>query len=165
MEAFSKLGIDGWSIVLYLVNIGVLLALLTKLLYKPLLRLMDERRELVEKNLKETERLRKQFDEESKRRAAETRDILLKMQAEVVTAKAQAEVKAKELLAQADAERERVLEEARREAEQAKQGVLKEAERETQKRIEQTVLHVLKNKLPADVVKASVASAWKDLQS
>lgn len=163
MEAFSRLGIDGWSMLLYLVNIGLLLGLLTKLLYKPLLRVMDERRDTIEKQLKETEHLRKTFEVESKKQAKETKELVLKMQAEVMTAKSQAEARAKELMAEADAERERLLDAARAEAEQMKQGVLKAAEKETQKRIEQTILHVLQNKLPKEVVQESVKAAWKEL--
>lgn len=163
MEALQKLGIDGWSILLYLVNMGILLTVLTKLLYKPLLRFMDERREIVRKNLQETELLKTKFAEESKRQTQETKDLLVKMQSEVAAAKAQAEVRAKELIAEADTRREQMLEEARRQVEETKKGILKEVEKETQKRIEQTILHVLKNKIPADIVKSSVEAAWKDL--
>lgn len=163
MEALQKLGIDGWSILLYLVNMGILLGVLTKFLYRPLLKFMDERRDIVRKNLQETELLKTKFTEESKRQAQETKDLLVKMQSEVAAAKAQAEVRAKELIAEADTRREQMLEEARRQVEETKKGVLKEVEKETQKRIEQTILHVLKNKIPADIVKSSVEAAWKDL--
>ncbi|MBP6944722.1 ATP synthase F0 subunit B [Patescibacteria group bacterium] len=165
MDALQKLGIDGWSILLYLVNMGLLLALLTKFLYRPLLKVMDDRRETVRKNLQETELLKTKFAEESKRQAQETKDLLVKMQSEVAAAKAQAEVRAKELIAEADTRREQMLEEARRQVDETKKGVLKEVEKETQKRIEQTILHVLKNKIPADIVKSSVEAAWKDLQA
>lgn len=165
MDALQKLGIDGWSILLYLVNMGLLLALLTKFLYRPLLKVMDDRRETVRKNLQETELLKTKFAEESKRQAQETKDLLVKMQSEVAAAKAQAEVRAKELIAEADTRREQMLEEARRQVDETKKGVLKEVEKETQKRIEQTILHVLKNKIPADVVKSSVEAAWKDLHA
>lgn len=165
MDALQKLGIDGWSIVLYLVNMGILLGVLTKLLYRPLLKMMDERRETVRKNLQEAELLKTKFAEESKRQQQETKELLLKMQAEVASAKTQAEIQAKELLAQADARREEILEDARRRVEEKEKGMLKEVEKETQKRIEQTILHVLKNKIPADVVKSSVQAAWKDLHS
>lgn len=165
MEALQKLGIDGWSVLLYLVNMGILLGVLTKLLYKPLLGFMDERREIVRKNLQETELLKAKFEEESKRQTQETKDLLVKMQSEVAAAKAQAEVRAKELIAEADVRREQMLEDARRQVEETKKGILKEVETETQKRIEQTILHVLKNKIPADVVKSSVQAAWKDLHA
>ena len=163
MEALQKLGIDGWSILLYLVNMGILLGVLTKFLYRPLLKFMDERRDIVRKNLQETELLKTKFTEESKRQTQETKDLLVKMQSEVAAAKAQAEVRAKELIAEADTRREQMLEEARRQVEETKKGILKEVEKETQKRIEQTILHVLKNKIPADIVKSSVEAAWKDL--
>lgn len=165
MGALQKLGIDGWSILLYLVNMGILLAVLTKLLYKPLLKLMDDRRETVRANLQETEMLKTKFVEESSRQARETQDLLLKMQSEITVAKAQAEVRAKELIAEADVRREQILEDARRQVAETEKGILKEVEKETQKRIEQTILHVLKNKIPADIVKSSVLEAWKDLRS
>lgn len=165
MGALQKLGIDGWSILLYLVNMGILLGVLTKLLYKPLLKLMDDRRETVRNNLQETELLKTKFVEESARQARETQDLLLKMQSEITSAKAQAEVRAKELIAEADVRREQILEDARRQVAETEKGILKEVEKETQKRIEQTILHVLKHKIPADIVKSSVLEAWKDLHS
>jgi hypothetical protein len=55
-------------------------------------------------------------------------------------------VRAKELIAEADARREQMLEEARRQVDETKKGILKEVETETQKRIEQTILHVLKTR-------------------
>ena len=58
-----------------------------------------------------------------------------------------------------------MLEEARRQVDETKKGILKEVETETQKRIEQTILHVLKNKIPAEVVKSSVQADWKDLHA
>ncbi len=165
MDAFAKLGIDWKSMLLYLINMGLLLTLLTRWLYRPLLKIMDDRREMVRKNLQETELLKTKFAEESKRQAQETKDLLIKMQSEVAAAKAQAEVRAKELIAEADARREQMLEEARRQVDETKKGILKEVETETQKRIEQTILHVLKNKIPAEVVKSSVQAAWKDLHA
>lgn len=148
---------------LYFVNMGILLALLTKLLYKPLLKFMDERRELVRRNLQETELLKAKFEEETRRRELENRAAMERMQSDVVAAKTSAEARAKELIAEADKRREEMMEEARRDIEEAKSQILKEAEKETQKRIEDTVMHVLRNKIPADVVKASVQSAWKEL--
>ncbi len=165
MEALQKLGIDGWSVLLYLVNIGFLLFVLTRLLYRPLLKFMDERRATIKNNLHETEQLRARFEEQGKKQAKETKALLAQMQAEVTAAKAQAEKQAKVLMAEADARRDQILEEARRQADETKKGILKEAETETQKRIEQTILHVLKNKIPTDIVKSSVQAAWKDLYS
>lgn len=165
MEVLQKLGIDGWSVLLYVVNMGILLGVLTKLLYRPLLKMMDERRDTIRKNLEESELLKVKFLEESTRQAKETKDLLMKMQSEVSATKAQAEVRAKELIAEADVRREQMLEEARRQVKETEDGLLKEVEKEIHKRIEQTILHVLKNKIPADVVKSSVQAAWKDLYS
>lgn len=163
MEAFAKLGIDWKSMLLYLVNMGLLLALLTRWLYRPLLKVMDERRETVRKSLADAELLKHAFETESKRQKRETQDLLTKMQAEVTSAKTQAEARAKELIADAEARRTQMLADVRQEVEQTKQGMLKEVETEILSRIEKTVLHVLKHKVPEGVVRASAQESWQDL--
>lgn len=165
MEALQKLGIDGWSLLLYFVNTGILIAILSRLLYRPLLRFLDERRETIKKNLHETDVLRKKFESEMEKQQSETKHLLQRMQSEVATAKTQAEARAKELMAEADRRREEMLEQARREVEETKAGLLKEVEKETQRRIEETILHVLKNKIPADVVREGVRASWKELNA
>ena len=47
MDALQKLGIDGWSLVLYLVNYGILFFVLGKYVYKPLAKAMDARSEKI----------------------------------------------------------------------------------------------------------------------
>lgn len=165
MEVLQKLGIDWWSMLLYLVNTGLLLVLLTKLLYKPLLRLMDERRETVRRSLEETELLKQSFAQETARRDQEMQASMERLQAEVLAAKKQAEHRVQDMMVEAEQERTRLLDEARKQIKSEKERLMKDVESDTRKRIEQTILFVLKNKIPADLVQKSVESAWKELYS
>ncbi len=165
MDALQKLGIDGWSMLLYLVNTGLLLVLLTKLLYRPLLSMLDERRDTIRRNLHETELLKQRFAEETKQREKETRAAMDRLQADIVLAKEQAESRVKTLLANAEQERDALLEKARIQIQAEKGRLLKEVEVESRKRIEQTILFVLKNKIPEATVRASVEEAWKELHA
>lgn len=163
MEVLQKLGIDWWSMLLYLVNTGLLLVLLTKLLYKPLLKIMDERRETVRKNLEETEHLKQSFAEQTSLREQEMKASMERLQAEVLAAKKQAEERVQVLMADAEKDRERLLEDARKQIKSEKDRLMKDLESDVRKRIEDTILFVLKNKLPSETVQKSVESAWKEL--
>ena len=57
MDALGNLGIDGYSILLYLVNFGVLLLLLWRFVYRPINKILDERGEKIEKSVKQAEEI------------------------------------------------------------------------------------------------------------
>lgn len=163
MDALQKLGIDGWSVVLYALNTFLLIAVLTKLLYKPILKFLDERRETIRRNLTEVETLRKTFEEETRKQDAASKEAAKQLRQELAAMKAEAETKAQAVLAQATQERDALLDKARAEVDAAKARILQDAEQDIQSRIERVVMHVLQTKLPQETVHTSVQSAWKDL--
>ncbi len=57
------LGLDGIKILLHLLNFAILMAGLTLLLYKPVLKFINGRRELIRKQLEENERLKTEAEE------------------------------------------------------------------------------------------------------
>ncbi|MFN7160043.1 MAG: ATP synthase F0 subunit B [Candidatus Gracilibacteria bacterium] len=165
MEALSKLGIDFVSIGLYLLNIGVLLVLLTWLLYKPLLKFLDERKNLIVGNINEADLLKSEFQKklEEMRREKEEATEKIRIQAEQVQVSFTEKHNA--LLAEMETERERLLSEARAQIEEEKHTILKAAEEETIKTMQKVIFYVLQNKVPADVVESSVKDAWKEYTS
>lgn len=165
MDALLKLGIDGWSVVLYSLNTLLLVAVLTKLLYKPVLRLLDERRETIRRKLTEVETLRRTFEEETLRQKAASEETAAKLRQELAAIKADAASKAEALLSQAAQEREELLARTKAEVDLAKARILQEAEGEIRRTIERIVLHTLRTKIPPEMVEASVQSAWNDLSA
>jgi F-type H+-transporting ATPase subunit b len=96
MELFRKLGIDGWLLLAQLVNFSVLLFVLHRFLYRPLLRILDARarqreendarsRELAER-LSESERLYAERVSEAERASAA---IIAKTEEEAARLRAQ----------------------------------------------------------------------------
>ncbi len=160
MNALQNLGIDGWSLVLYLVNFGLLAAVLTKFLYKPLLATLDKRRETVKKHLDEAEELRKTLAEEREKREAEARLIAADAAKQLACARADAEAKAREVLAHAEKKREQMLAETVEEISRRKRTMIAEAERELLARVEAVAMTVLRDKVPAEVVRNSVKESW-----
>ncbi|MDQ5919615.1 MAG: synthase subunit b [Patescibacteria group bacterium] len=160
MDALQKLGIDGWSIVLYALNTLLLVGILTKLLYKPVLQFLDERRDTIRRNLSEAELLRKSFQEEAQKQKASALEETKRLRAELASLKAEAETEAKTLLEEATARREAMLAEALAQTEAIKARVMQDTEQAIRERIERVVLQVLEKGLPQDVVRASVQTAW-----
>jgi F-type H+-transporting ATPase subunit b len=102
-----------WTFIFNILNFALLLWLLKRLLYKPALRWLDARR------AREEERIARAKEAEERALA------LLKKREEEL---AEANRKAREILAGAEAEAQRILREAREEARAQAQVILKEAE-------------------------------------
>ncbi len=163
MDVLSKLGIDWWQILLYLVNFGLIILLLSKFLYKPLLKYLDKRRDLIKQNIDEAENLKKEFDLEIKKQEVQTKKLLDQMNQEVAKAKQDAEVRAEELLQKAEEERKQIVAETKKQVEIMKNKIHEEVEQEIIVRMEETILDVLQNKVPKDIIKQSVKDSWKQL--
>ncbi|MSR67861.1 hypothetical protein EXS65_03515 [Candidatus Peribacteria bacterium] len=63
MELLSALGVDLGVLLSQVLNYGILLAVLTFLLYRPVLNLLDARRESIRKAMEDSERIAKQAEE------------------------------------------------------------------------------------------------------
>lgn len=162
MDALQKLGIDGWSVVLYALNTFLLVAILTKLLYKPVLHFLDERRDTIRRNLSESEILRKTFQEEANKQKAAALEETKRLRLELAAMKNEAESQAKILLEEATARREAMLAEATAQAEQMRTNLIADTEQAIRDRIERIVLHVLQHHVPKETVRASIQSVWND---
>jgi len=161
MDAIHKIGINYQALAVYLVNFGILLAALGKFLYRPILNLLDERREVIRKNLKEAEDLRESFTEELEKQQEKTNTLVTSMERDVMRAKGEAKEEAAKLLESAEAERSRILEGAQAYAEEIKQSTHREVADEVLLRVERIVGTVLQNKVPESVIQESVRDAWK----
>jgi len=160
MEALQKLGIDGWALMLYFVNFGVVIFLMQRYLYGPLIKFIDERRATITRNIEEAEELRKSFEAEAKKQLANTDAKTAEMNERIAEAKKHAKDEAKALITDADARRSALLADAQEQADAMKDGILKDAEAETLKRIESVIKHILQNDVPANIIEDSVKKGW-----
>jgi F-type H+-transporting ATPase subunit b len=165
MDALQKLGIDGWSVVLYVVNTLLLVVILSKLLYKPILRFLDERRETIRRNLTEVEHLRKTFEAETERQRLESQEATKQLHATLAAMKLEAETKAQTLITEAEKRRDSLIEEARAQVDASKARLIQDVESDIQLRITQIVSHILEERIPKEVVQSSVQGAWKDFET
>ncbi len=135
MEIFHAFGIDWRLLLIQAVNFGVLMLVLWKFLYTPLLKLLDDRRTVIEKGVKDADAAAHKLHkaEEQKREimtAAEKDASALQERARVAVV--QYEKKMQEESAEKAA---RVLEAAEREGKEMKDAALSSAKQELAKLI------------------------------
>ncbi|MEK7473862.1 MAG: ATP synthase F0 subunit B [Patescibacteria group bacterium] len=159
MEVLEVFGIDGWAVLMYLVNFGLLLAILTRFLYKPLLRYLDERRETVRKSIEEAETLRHVLADEREKREAEFRLLAAEAARQLAASKSEAESKSRAMLAETEARREKLLALAEAEIADQKRKLVGRVEADLLKRVEAVAMAALRD-LPAETVRTSVSKAW-----
>ena len=132
-EIFKVFGVEWKMLLVNIFNFTVLVIALTYLLYKPVIKLIDERRRKIEKGLHDAEKAKEKLESIK----SEEKEILSKAQAKAQENLANAEELAKK-------EREKILQEAqskalttvasaKRQAEEEKKAIMQEAKDEIAK--------------------------------
>ncbi|MDP2656688.1 MAG: F0F1 ATP synthase subunit B [bacterium] len=127
MEVFSQLGIDWKLLIAQMVNIVILLALLYKFLYKPVLKALDDRQKMVTDSVHKADEIATRLKVTEK----EQHDLLAKAreQAQEIVAQARdvAKAQTEEAVTRTRAEVENVVRQAKVHIEAEKQKMLADA--------------------------------------
>ena len=62
MELIDKLGIDLKLLIAQIINFVLLLGILTFLVYKPILKLLDKRKKMIEENVENTQKIEERLE-------------------------------------------------------------------------------------------------------
>lgn len=165
MEALGKLGIDFKVMLAQIINFGILIAVLTKLLYRPILNMLEQRRKRIEDSLKKAEeidrRVAKMEEEVSHKRAqskAEAATI-------VGEAKSSAEKNREEILLAAATESDRVKSAAREQIEIERQAMHEETKRRVGKLALLLVTKSLQQDLGQEFYEKNINHALKEIEA
>ena len=126
MELLSKLGIDWKLLLAQIVNFTILVGALSYFVYKPLLTLLDARREKIRKAMEHADNVEKQRKELEAFRTEQLRMIDQEAGALLEKAKQQAERAHGEMLASAKREADQMLERGRKQLESERTTVMHE---------------------------------------
>lgn len=162
MTGIAKIGIDAQALIFYLLNFGVILFIVSKFIYRPLVKFLDERRQTIHQNLSESEILRKKFEQEIAKRETEHQEELKRIRSESMKTKRAAEAQAKALILEAETERERIISEARNQSQTIKARAEAEIEEELINRTVKLINLALKQGKSSDATAASIRSAWQE---
>ena len=126
MEFFTQFGVDWFKLIAQIVNFLVVLYLVNRFGFKPLLRLMDERAARIRKGLEDAEAAERDRELARAERAAALDEGRKEAQAMVARATKMAEDSRIEILAAARADAEQVTERARQEINAEKERAIAE---------------------------------------
>lgn len=160
MDKLLTLGIDPWAIVVYLGNTGLVIAVLTYLIYKPVLRILDKRREIIASGLDEAQNLQAIFEKRLAETEAQGKEAEEKFRHELEKLKSYTEEKKAELLADMERSRNEMLTKADEEIRKRKDSLLQEAEKDIKMLMAKIILDIVENKVPENVIEESIASGW-----
>ena len=157
----EKLGINWGLLIAQLVNVGLLIWLLTRYLYRPVLNMLNERTRRIQESLRDAEQVKEQLA-----RAKQDYDAELaraRQEAAGVLAQAQERAKAleQEIVAQARQDAERVRSEAREQAMQEREQLLRDLKNQMAELVTMTATRVLGEELKSNhdrLIEESLAS-------
>ncbi len=161
MEKLLTLGIDPLAVIVYLANTGLVLIVLTKLLYKPVLKILDTRRDIINRSMEEAENLQKAFEDKMENLEKEKRETEDRLKDQIEKMHKFTEEKKKELMTEMEQTRNLMLAKTQEEIEAKKEGLMKEVEGDVKTLMAKIILNIVENKVPEDVIQESVGSAWK----
>ncbi|MCH5157571.1 MAG: ATP synthase F0 subunit B [Clostridiales bacterium] len=113
---FETLGLNGWNILFYAINLVVLVGGLTLLLYKPIKKMLKEKRESLDNTYKENERLKAESEKikvEYDKKEAELKVESARISAEVASA---AKERADAIISEAKEQAKSIVESAKTDA-------------------------------------------------
>lgn len=126
----TAFGLDWKLLVMQGVNFIVLLIALTYFLYKPVMQMIDERREKIAEGVRNAEAAARQLADASKQSGEMIGGAAREAEQLVAAARGRAEEKGVEILRQAEARAHSVLKDAEARAEEAKRLALEESSKE-----------------------------------
>lgn len=165
MENLGKIGIDLWSIVLYLINYGLLLGVLGYFFYPKLLRVLDERRKTIRDNLASAEQLQQDLLEEVRKHKEEKDRMMKDLQEEKDLMRKSLHEEKNKMIQEMEEKREKMLRETKEEIVFEKKELIKNAEKEILSVMKKVIISVVSHKVPEQIVENSVLESWEKFQN
>ncbi len=163
MELLSKLGIDWKLLIAQIVNFAILVGVLSYFIYKPLLNLLDARRERVRKAMEEAKRIEEQTKELTTFRTEQLRKIDSECAMFLERTKKQAEEMKGEMLTAAKKEVEQFLAKGRQQIELERSQVMAETQAVLTEMIVKLTAKLIEREFTPDDQKRILAHLAKEL--
>lgn len=163
-ELFHKLGIEWKLLLAQIVNFAILLFLLKRFLYKPLINLMNSRRQKIVEGLEKAKKGEEEFQKIQELRERELAKI--QKEAEIIIQKAKeiGDKKQQEILKEAEEKTKKIIEEAKGMIEIEKEKMLKEVRQDIADLVVTATGKILEEKMDKGREKEMINEVIKKLE-
>ncbi len=149
-ELINKFGIDWKLLVAQIVNFVILLFLLKKFMYKPLINLMNSRRQKIVEGLEKAKKGEEEFQKIQELREKELAKIQKEAERVIQKAKDIGDKKQQEILKEAEEKTKKIVEEARGRIEIEKEKMLKEVRQDVANLVVTATGKILEEKVDSE---------------
>lgn len=125
MELISKFGIDWKLLIAQIINFAILLFVLWKFAYKPILKILEERKHKIQKGLDDAKKGEKLLEEMMERETAKMKEAEQRIGKMLEKAQQDAEHMKKEIVTQAHSQAEELLSRAKAQIQEEKDNIVK----------------------------------------
>ena len=161
-ELFQALGINGKSLLIQAINFGILLIVLTVFVYRPLARIMEERRKKIELGVRGGEEAAKRIAEAEEIKSATIRDGETQAVAIISKAEGEGQKRSQEIVHGAEKKAEYIIEDALATAAKRKQDELAQVAKEANMLVKQALIKTVELD-PAHVDEKLIAKALQQI--
>lgn len=144
-EIFEKLGIDPKLLIAQAVNFILLLIILQRIGYKPILKMLNDRTEKIEKSLKQAKKIEEELQNTEKTKIAEIKKAKYEAQEIIKQANELAEKKAQEMIEGTKVKTQEIVASAKQEIQAEKESSVQEAKKEIAEISIQIAKKIIKN--------------------
>lgn len=164
MELLTNLGIDWRLLIAQLINFVILLAVLYRFLYKPVLKLLHERSVRIEEGLKNADTAEAKLKEASAAYERKVLEARFESQKIVETAKKEGEKVKAEVVAAAQKEADKIVASGRSRLTAEKEKIMREAQEDLADLVTHATEHVLGEVVTPEIDKQLIEQAVKKVR-
>lgn len=163
-ELIQKLGIDWKLLIAQIINFLILLFVLYRFAYKPILSLMHKREKKIEDSLKNADKIQKELVDLEEKKAKEIQEARIKSQAIIDQASKSGDKLKEELKAEAKKESEEIVKKAKEEIEIAKNKMVSDAKKEVAEMVVSVSEKIIKKNLDDKANQALIEDTIKEIK-
>lgn len=165
MELLHKLGIDWKLLIAQLVNFFILLVILAKFVYRPVLDMLDKRSRTIEKGMHDAKAAQERLEQIEKLRVEKMNETAREISAMLEKSKSEAEAMKQSILHTAQTQAEDLLRRAKAEMAEAKEKMVQDAKREVAALIVSAAGKLMEREFSAADQKRLADAVAKEVQS
>lgn len=164
MEKLSALGLDLNSLIIYLVNFGIIYLIISRLISKPIIDILEKRKAEIENNLSEANKIKSELIQEKNNFEIQKQKLREEFNEDLKKFEKSIQEKRKELDEENTKLREEIIQKALSEQKQIKENVFKIIQEDLIKSYSTILNKVLKNDSSPEKINQSILESWNSFK-
>ncbi|MBT5346601.1 ATP synthase F0 subunit B [bacterium] len=160
MEGLANLGINIQSLIIYIVNFGILVLVLNRYLFKPLAGFLDKRQNNIKHSLEEANTIQVEFQKKLNEIQEEKVLVEKKLNQELSNLRSFVESKRTEMLKEIEQQRSEMISKAQNEVDEMKMDAFESSRDDLNKFIKIALSKIVSENISEDAINKSFESSW-----